>query len=297
LVKAHKTMKEGYGMAVEPVEYTEMVEEVLLRRDVAEAVRTLGPRQTGYLVSLYYATQKDRIRLGNIIYAKNKREEPHMLVNYFFERFHRMEKEVYSVLKQYVQHLIESGREDARWLLSVRGIGPVLAAGLLSELDINNAKSASSFWKYAGLDPTIKWGKGQKRPFNLRLKVLCWKIAQSFKRQPPDKSYYARLYRMRKDLEQERNARGDFAEVAKQVLEKHPDHAQKEFYEQGLLPPGRIDLRAGRWAVKIFLAHLYHVMHEHHKGVKPPRPYVIEHLGHTDYWEPPNWPVVPGVSV
>jgi hypothetical protein len=59
-----------------------------------------------------------------------------------------------------------------------------------------------------------------------------------------------------------------------------------------MLPPARIHRRAVRYAVKLFLAHYHHVAYEVEFGEPPPKPYVIEHLGHVDFIGPPNWPMV-----
>ncbi len=59
-----------------------------------------------------------------------------------------------------------------------------------------------------------------------------------------------------------------------------------------MLPPAeRIQLRAQRYAVKLFLAHLHHVWHEIAFGTPPPKPFVIEHMGRAHYIAPPNWPM------
>jgi len=52
-------------------------------------------------------------------------------------------------------------------------------------------------------------------------------------------------------------------------------------YEAGRLPDARIHLRAERYAVKLFLAHLHEVWFTHHYGRPPPAPYPIAHGGHA----------------
>jgi hypothetical protein len=55
--------------------------------------------------------------------------------------------------------------------------------------------------------------KGQKRPHNAKLKVLCWKIGDSFvKQQSRENDVYGKVYGERKRLELERNDAGLFAE-------------------------------------------------------------------------------------
>ena len=90
-----------------------------------------------------------------------------------------------------------------------------------------------------------------------------------------------------------RNEQGLFADQAAESLLKRKiqDKDLKKTYESGKLPLGRLDLRARRYSVKIFLAHLHHVMHEDFYGNPPPKPYVISHLGHAHFLGPPGWPM------
>lgn len=56
---------------------------------------------------------------------------------------------------------------------SIHGIGPVISAGLLAHIDIHRAVTVGHIWRFAGLDPSVKWLKKTKRPWNAGLKVLC----------------------------------------------------------------------------------------------------------------------------
>jgi len=130
-----------------------------------------------------------------------------------------------------------------------------------------------------------------RRPWNADLKVLCWKIGQSFvKVCNHEEDIYGHLYQQRKAYEVAKNEAGDYADQAAATLEKVPAHAQRAIYKTGQLPPGRIDQRAQRWATKLFLAHWHHVAYETQYGTPPPKPYVIEHMGHVNLMGPPNWP-------
>ena len=55
-----------------------------------------------------------------------------------------------------------------------------------------------------------------------------------------------------------------------------------------MLPPAHIHARARRYAVKIFLSHLFEIMFMNYHHVKPPKPYIIQHGGHSRYVAPPN---------
>src|SRR6185437_10902883 len=60
-----------------------------------------------------------------------------------------------------------------------------------------------------------------KRPWNARVKVLCWKIGESFvKVKANENDFYGKLYEKRKLMEQLKNERGDFEFTAKEILTK-----------------------------------------------------------------------------
>ena len=147
-------------------------------------------------------------------------------------------------------------------------------------------------WTFEGCNDKVKgkcrsyWKKKQKRPYNARLKVLCWKLSDSFvKVSGNEKSYYGRLYKERKELEVSRNESGAFKEICEEELKskKRFSENQKETYEKGLLPKGRIDLRARRYVVKQFLSHYFEVCYIEEYQKEPPRPWIIDQGLHTDY--------------
>ena len=133
-----------------------------------------------------------------------------------------------------------------------------------------------------------------KRPWNADLKVLCWKAGKSFVMlRGSDNDVYGKLYDQRKEYESKKNEAGDYADQAAAALEAKnygQDTDARKHYEAGHLPPAQIDARARRWTVKLFLAHVHHVMFEDHYGKPPPRPYVMSHLGHAHVIEAQGWP-------
>jgi len=177
----------------------------------------------------------------------------------------------------------------------------VTAAGLLAHIDIHKAPTAGHIWSFAGLVAGQKWNKGEKRPWNADLKTLCWKIGESFKNVSgkPD-AYYGQVYKKRKEFEIENNNAGHYADQAKVSLESKKWDKSTEAYKAyiaGRLPPARILLRAERYAVKLFIAHLHQVWFEHEFKKSPPNPYVIQFLGHVDFLPPPNYvsPIKPTI--
>lgn len=250
-------------------------------RDVRRAAATLGRNEARFLVDTYYSLQDFRISSTNQVRSmlKSDEEEPHDTLGFFGDQFSTLEKQVQGALDQY-----SKGSPLGTWAREHVGVGPVIAAGLLAHIDVERAPAASSVWRYAGLAPGQRKQKGVKRDWNSSLKVLCWKLGDSFvKFSGNPKCYYGQLYRERKAYEVARDLRGDNAETARVTLEERniQDKSTKEKYESGHLPDGRLDMRARRYAVKRFLAHYWEAAWWIHYGTEPPHPYVQEHLGHV----------------
>ena len=198
-----------------------------------------------------------------------------------------------------------------RWLQAQCGIGPVISAGLLAELDIRVARTVGQFWSFAGLNPDKTWDKGAKRPWNARLKTLAaFKLGECFvKTVNSPNSYYGKLYRERKTSETAQNLQGKFSQQAQNELDRKKFDKQTDAYlwlsgcltqaaaEQVLgrnvvgaarslagapgsgiqmLPPAHTHARARRYAVKIFLSHLHNVMWRDYFGTEPLKPFILQ---------------------
>lgn len=259
-----------------------------LSRDLRAAAGTLSRDEARFLVDAYYQMQDNRIRAAHQVRTLSESGEPHSVLAWLFDQNATLEKQIAGALKRYAE-----SHPVGEWAMSIVGIGPVITAGLLAHIDIERAPTVGHIWRYAGLDPSVKWNKGERRPWNADLKRLCWLIGESFvKVQANDRDFYGKVYAERKALEQERNEAGVFADQASASLEskKWRDGTDaKGHYEAGRLPPARIHLRAERYAVKLFLSHLHHVWYWDHFGEAPPKPFAIEHGGHAHFIAPPNW--------
>ena len=285
-----------------------------LNRDLRDSAGLMGKREARYLVDLYYTVQDQRKRAASQGLAGDG--EPQSLTDWLFEQFRVLESDVKRALSVYAL-----SQAPGQWAHSVHGIGPVIAAGLLAHIDVNhwvcqsptisggNRKTcnedsphpgcgrepihtAGGVWRFAGLDPTVEWKAKTRRPWNASLKRLAWIIGDSFcKQRNSPKDFYGKFYEDRKKLEVSRNLNGDFADQAADSLAKRniKDADLKKTLESGRLPDGRIELRARRFAVKLFLSHYHHVAYETEFGAPPPNPYAIRILGHAHYIAPPNW--------
>ncbi len=259
-----------------------------LSKDLRLAAKTLTSQEARYYVDMYYIVQDDRKAVKSQIDTMNKTNEPHLLLDYLFAQLQLIEGQIKGALKIYVEN-----QAVGEWCTSIIGIGPIITAGLLAHIDITKCPTAGHIMSFAGVAPGIKWQKSQRRPWNARLKVLVYLIGKSFVKtsnNPAD--YYGQIYKARKIYEEMKNERGDYADqaAAKLVNYKMKDGTKaKEFYLAGKLPPGHIQQRCERYAAKMFLYHLHHVMYVTHYGCLPPLPYVQERMGHVHITEPPNF--------
>lgn len=283
-----------------------------LKRDIAAAAATMSDDEARYLVDAYYIMQDDRKRANNQKRALTESAEPNKVIEWLADQSTILESQIKRALDKYTQ-----AHPMGSWMREVHGIGPVISAGLLAHIDIEKAPTCGHIFSFAGLDPSKKWSKGEKRPWNAALKTLCWKAGQSFmKFSNADECVYGKLYRERKSKEIYRNETGGNVDYALSMTDKfaksaseaknwyagcyHADDvralrdAGKDITPENLkpirrkpgegtpmLPPAQVDARARRFAVKIFLSHMHAEWYRRHFKQEPPRPYAIAILGHA----------------
>lgn len=269
---------------VSDIENVESTGVTKLTRDLKTAAASMTQEEARYLVDYYYQLQDDRIRAKNRHRAFSQDGEPHELITWLSDNTAFLEKQIAKGLLAYAE-----GDFVGRWALSVPGIGGVLSAGLLAHIDINKCPSVGHIYSFAGIAPNgKKWEKGGKRPFNAKLKVLTWKIGESFVKvsgRPQD--FYGKVYVSAKEHLIAANDRGDFSADAERVLTEKKfgkDTDAYKAYSSGKLPPAHIHARAKRKAVYLFLSHWWEVSYRFHFPDREcPRPYAIQHGGHVDY--------------
>jgi len=299
-------------------------------RDVLRSAKTLGIRQARYLVDSYYQIQELRKATANQAGAMERAEdrghdeEPHDTLDWLIKQTSVMETQLARSFEHYA-----NASDPGLWMMSIHGIGPVLAANFLARLSVRPwhcvnpavlkrrevgeemilpcppdkpcvdgcgyriVETAGGFWRFAGLDPTMVWKEKELRPWNAKVKTLCWKASDSWvKLKNNPLSFYSRLYVSQKERQIAKNEAGDYAEQAAAGAKRvGKSTIAYKSYSIGKLPAGHIDRRARRYAVKIFLSHLHEVMYEDEFGCKPPKPFAIEHLGHAHKIEVPGWPL------
>ena len=123
-----------------------------LNRDLRTASMKMPAREARYIVDLYYQIQELRIRIAGQIRAAGDAAEPTNLLSWLLTNVTTLERDL-----KICMGLFATQYRVGAWLDSICGIGPVLSAGLLSNFDIRKAPTAGQFWRFAGLDPSVKW--------------------------------------------------------------------------------------------------------------------------------------------
>jgi len=220
------------------------------------------------LVEIYYDVQDVRIRSFNRLRQVGK------VVGVHPELLKKLEQEI----RDYIKAAIKGLPIYEKYLKFIKGIGPILAGGLISYFDPYKAEHASSFWRYAGLH--VENGKAPKRKhgkklgYNPKAKVLCWKIGDSFIKQRTP--FYREIYDKAKERENEKlnypleNPKNcPFYKECKRKLKKAKAPACAL----------HIHYRAMRKMVKRFLADFWAAWRSL-EGLPVSEPYPIAILGH-----------------
>ena len=153
------------------------------------------------------------------------------------------------------------------FLSRIQGIGPILSSALIAWLEpIDRFSNISKLWKYCGLAPGQKRKRGQKLDYNPRLKTLMWKVASSFEKQKAEKSFYRRIYQLKKTYYLNRE------DLAKAIDDKTKGAKL------------HVRLMSMRFTVKRFLADLWLFWTEL-EGREPTQPYIHTIKGHTNFEE------------
>ena len=110
-----------------------------------------------FTIQTYYQIQTYRISLAGQIRSINQSDDQdmhdHQLLDWLFSNMVQLEDEIKKAIAAYVHN-----DPVGQWLEQIKGIGPVLAGGLLTYFDITKAPSVSHFYSYAGLnDNNVPW--------------------------------------------------------------------------------------------------------------------------------------------
>lgn len=163
-----------------------------------------------------------------------------------------------SAQEQFASERVSERMEDSQIgqrMMVVKGVGPMLAAQIIAEVDIEMADTVSALWRYAGY--AVDDGKAERRKrgekihYNPRLKKIMFVLATSFLR---SSSPYRRVYD---------DARDYYALNRPEWTKAHCHYA------------------AIRKMMKMFLSHLWLVWREL-EGLPITAPYAQQVLGHSE---------------
>ena len=131
----------------------------LIRRITKDARDKIGGDPTEmskdeirFMVSSYYGVQELRKLLNNRVSALSKRDDPATMFDFIFNGVDTTEQNIKKILA-----VASATHPVGKWAESIRGIGPVISAGLLAHIDIVKAPTVGHIWRFAGMDPTLDW--------------------------------------------------------------------------------------------------------------------------------------------
>lgn len=125
-------------------------------------------------------------------------------------------------------------------------------------------------------------------PYNAFLKKKCYSIGESFVLFQR-KSMYGQIYARRLAEETIKNDQLAYKEQAERMLAEKNYSGSTTTYNsliQGKLSKAHLIMRARRYAVKLFISHVFEAMYWFEYGEEPPKHYILELGGHHDYIAP-----------
>lgn len=212
------------------------------------------------LVEAYYDFQKLRISEGNRLQMYDRFEMLNPLQSAKFQ-------EIVNDLKRNEQRIVKLAQDELKntpvwlsWLKHVKGIGPMMGAGLIAWIDdVGRFDTVSKLWQYSGFGkPGQKRTKGEKGNWNPRMRTHMWKVIKQMLM--AKNQFYRGHY---DEAKMKYLMRDDIKEM----------HKGKKGYK------GHVDAMAKRKVAKLFLAHLWE-MWRRAEGLEIRTPYVVEKFGH-----------------
>ena len=257
-----------------------------LRKMRERCARLKHPRLR-VLVEMYYDFQKLRV-------ATENRLRMYELLNLITPLQSAKLHSVAQDLKRDEKSILEQIEDELetilvwQWLKNIKGIGPAMAAGIISWVDdISRSPHVSSLWKYAGMHvvdgAAPKRRKGEKAEWNQSLRTHMWKVVKQLLQ--ANNEFYRGWYDRFKQREIEKCKERGMKIVPSSQL---PTKNKRKYEPEGVISVGHIDNRAKRKVAKLFLSHLWFVWRQM-EGLPTDSPYA-QQLGHRVV-PSPNWPL------
>lgn len=296
-----------------------------MSRDMAKAAMTIPNDEARFLVQAYYNTQRSRIRVDNQVRALQSTNQPASVTQYLHNQYATLEDQIKRALDKYTGgHVIGAWLRQnfgvgpvlaAGFLAHIDITKAPVAGHIWSYAGLNpgqvwlpgqrrpwNAELKRICWLQGQV--FMKFSRNEKcyygRLYREKKEYYMFNNERGEYAAQAAKELNSKNYRGLNALlgeDQDNDFIDDSQDMAvptagKRVLAK-PDEAEVEDYKkvieylkEGKLSPAQIDARARRWTVKLFLAHLHHVMYINHYGEEPPMPYPIAHMGHVHMIKP-----------
>lgn len=239
--------------------YYDVEDELESEEDVPQRLPIRNDSRLRILVDMREALQRQRIAFGNRIGALDRADDTgdhtsRDVMEWWQNHFLAAEAQANTDIK-YALH----DHPIYEYMRGIKGVGPLLSAQLIAQVDISRSPTVSAFWRYAGYavinGEREKKTKGEKLRYNARLKKICYLIGMSFIK---SRSPYADVY-----------------------------YSSKAYYEANRPDWTKLHIHnaAIRRMIKHFLTHLWLVWREL-EGYETRSLYVEEYLGHEHITSP-----------
>lgn len=132
----------------------ELIESIQkMSRDTRRAAITLGPDESRFLGDIFYTIQELRIGMRSRLKELVETRKPHEVIEYIVRQAQILEGMCKTSLEQWVK----GQGNAANWCTEQKGIGPIITANLLSNIDIERAPTYGHIWSFAGQNPGAIW--------------------------------------------------------------------------------------------------------------------------------------------
>lgn len=123
-----------------------------MSKEVKESAISVSTKEARFLTDTYYQVQKIRLASDNQIRSivqslDDQDERIPMAIKWSSMNMKNQEAQLKIILQEYAK-----STPVGRWLLDTKGIGPVLAAGCLSNFDISKTQHYAQFLSFCGLN-------------------------------------------------------------------------------------------------------------------------------------------------
>ena len=129
-----------------------------LDKEVVLSAAKLTNAEARLVISGYYMAQDQRKAFDSgARHVGDKGPEAENFLEYISDISATLEKEMSKSLSEYVKGAGPVGD----WMTAQVGIGPVISAGCLAHIDMDQCPTAGHIWSFAGLNPERKWNSAE----------------------------------------------------------------------------------------------------------------------------------------